>query len=315
MCIVFLGIHTTDNYKLIIANNRDEFFARPTEPLQAWPHRKAHDGGLIYGGYDAEVGRGAGTWLGITENGRFSVLTNFREANQKLNMLSRGALTSDFLSGNDDPETYLRKLEEKMGQYNGFNLIVGKLDGEEPELWYLSNRHKIGVMKLPLKDVHGMSNGPINSRNWPKVQKGKHNVSELLKKTDSETEDAVIDELFGIMRDSRVHENETDLPNTGVPKEVEWALSSIRILPQPVPLAPGFSGIYGTRATTVILVDHNNRVRIVERTFGVDDLEHPTQNEADHQFLIHPQKRQSEDAANVTSGSGAAFAAAAAASG
>ena len=71
MCLIVFANNYHPNYKLILAANRDEFFKRPTEPAKFW-----NDHPELLAGKDLEAG---GTWLGITKNGRFSAITNFRE--------------------------------------------------------------------------------------------------------------------------------------------------------------------------------------------------------------------------------------------
>ena len=62
-------------YVLVAAVNRDEFFSRPTQPLQFWRDQPA-----LLGGRDLmreELGE-RGTWMGVSRLGRLAVLTNFR---------------------------------------------------------------------------------------------------------------------------------------------------------------------------------------------------------------------------------------------
>lgn len=57
---------------LLLISNRDEFYARPTLPLHAC------DG--IIAGRDKQAG---GTWMGVNLSGRWAVLTNFRDGQDK----------------------------------------------------------------------------------------------------------------------------------------------------------------------------------------------------------------------------------------
>ena len=59
-----------DRPLLTLSANRDEFFRRETEPLHEW----ADAPGLL-AGRDLS---GGGTWLGVTRDGRFAALTNYR---------------------------------------------------------------------------------------------------------------------------------------------------------------------------------------------------------------------------------------------
>ena len=59
-------------YVLIAANNRDEYFDRPTQPVHFWPDQPS-----ILAGRDT-MREERGTWMGVSKAGRFAVLTNFR---------------------------------------------------------------------------------------------------------------------------------------------------------------------------------------------------------------------------------------------
>ena len=59
MCLILLAWQTHPNYPLVVAANRDEFYARATAPAAFWP--EAPD---LLAGRDLEAG---GTWLGWTK--------------------------------------------------------------------------------------------------------------------------------------------------------------------------------------------------------------------------------------------------------
>lgn len=67
MCIVFAWTPGGDSgeipddfpFSLVIATNRDEFVARPSEPLHEWKDQSQK----IYAGKDIP---GGGTWLGVS---------------------------------------------------------------------------------------------------------------------------------------------------------------------------------------------------------------------------------------------------------
>jgi len=60
MCLVLVAHRVHPRYPLVLAANRDEFYERPTAPLQVWP-----DAPEIVAGRDL---RGGGTWLGVLED-------------------------------------------------------------------------------------------------------------------------------------------------------------------------------------------------------------------------------------------------------
>src|SRR5690554_3249009 len=106
MCLIVFSYKQHPTYDLIFAANRDEFYGRPTEAAHFWDDQPD-----ILAGKDLEAG---GTWLGITRDGSFSALTNYRDMKvSKDNPPSRGHLVLDYLSNGRDPESYLKRVDEK----------------------------------------------------------------------------------------------------------------------------------------------------------------------------------------------------------
>jgi uncharacterized protein with NRDE domain len=247
MCLIFFAIKQHPDYKLIIAANRDEFYNRKTAPAGFWkdhPH--------LLGGRDLEA---MGTWLGMTTRGKISMLTNYRDPkNINPSAPSRGKLVSDFLVEELNPENYLQKVAASGSLYNGFNLITGN----ESALWYYSN-YGSGIQKLT-KGFFGLSNHLLDTP-WPKVEKGKANFIRLVKDPDL---DPV--QFFKLLFDAEQAPDHL-LPDTGLTIDREKALSSIFIK----------SPNYGSRSSTVILIDNNNQVTFAERVYDTETFAHSTQ--------------------------------------
>jgi len=240
MCLIFLSFNQHPKYPLIIAANRDEFFDRPASALEVWPEDKK-----IIAGKDLT---GGGTWLGVTKSGYFAMLTNYRDmANIKTNAPTRGKLVLDYLAGEFDPSNYLQALNSSASNYNGYNIILGKLD----DPWYYSNQNnKLYSLGTGL---YGLSNALLDTK-WPKVKNGKKTFESIISREDFKTE-----ELLEFMHNTVLAPDE-QLPETGIGHEKEKLLSSMFIE------MPG----YGTRNTTILLKDYNNNVEIIERTFSHD---------------------------------------------
>jgi uncharacterized protein with NRDE domain len=236
MCLIFAAVNYHPVYKLIVAANRDEFYSRKTAPANYWtdyPH--------VLGGRDLQAG---GTWMGMTKNGKISMLTNYRDPlHIKSNAPSRGFLVADYLEKDVDAKSYLTSIEPS--KYNGFNLIMGDVDN----LWYLSN-YKEGITKLD-NGLYGLSNHLLDTP-WPKVVKGKMKLAPILGRSDVKASD-----LMEFLYDTEVATE--NLPNTGVSADLERALSSMFIK------TPN----YGSRCSTVVLVDHENHVRFSERVYDL----------------------------------------------
>jgi uncharacterized protein with NRDE domain len=246
MCLLFLSIGNHPNYKLILAGNRDEFYARRTAPAQFW-----QDNANIVGGRDLEAG---GTWLAMTRQGKIGMVTNYRDpGNINPHAPSRGHLVSDFLTDEIPAGDYLQKISENGKRYNGFNLIVG----ETNNLWYYSN-YKEGVEKLA-QGFYGLSNHLLETA-WPKVVRGKERIKPLIAASVIDAE-KVLDALY----DDQTAALEL-LPRTGLSIERELALSSIFIK----------SEGYGSRCSTVILIDKNDQVLFTERVYDTLTFHHTT---------------------------------------
>src|SRR6185369_14056388 len=142
MCLIVVGWRAHPDYPLVVAANRDEFHARPTADAARWP-----DAPRVIGGRDLEAG---GTWLGITEMGRFAAVTNVREPGMAKGEISRGALTREFLLSSEAASDYAKNIEPN--RYSGFNLLLA--DGDS--LFYCSNRD--GEPRPLPPGIYGLSN-------------------------------------------------------------------------------------------------------------------------------------------------------------
>lgn len=237
MCLVLLAHDAHPLYRLVVAANRDELYARPTAPAAWWP-----DAPEVLAGRDL---RGGGTWMGITRAGRFAAVTNFREtAPVAPDAPSRGHLVGGFLRGRGTPGAYLRALAGRAGEYAGFNLLVG----EGGDLRYLGSR--AGEARALAPGVYGLSNALLDTP-WPKVERGRAGLAAALDGGGEADPEA----LFRVLWDAEPAPD-AQLPDTGVGLERERMLSS--------PFIRGAE--YGTRASTVLLVRRDGRVSFVERT-------------------------------------------------
>jgi uncharacterized protein with NRDE domain len=254
MCLIFLALHQHPNYKLIIAANRDEFYARKTASAGFWK-----DYPEIVGGRDLEAVKPdgtCGTWMAMHKNGRMAMVTNYRDLkNLKSSAPSRGHLVTDFLLSNEHPEEYLKSVETRANDYNGFNLIAG----DARELFYLSN-YKAGVSKIE-NGFHGLSNHLLNTP-WPKVVRGKEKMKPLFDQRHVEPI-----KILNALYDDR-QAPDAQLPDTGVGPERERMLSSMFIK----------STNYGSRCSTVVTVDRNNRVEFTERVYDINTFDFREKN-------------------------------------
>lgn len=246
MCLILFALNHHPQYALIVAANRDEFYERKTSPAEFW-----NDHPDILGGRDRQA---MGTWMAITRSGKISLITNFRDP-KKLDPKapSRGRLVSGYLELAVHPEQYLKSLEPHANQYNGFNLLVGN----HQELWYFSN-YQDRIQKIE-NGFYGLSNHLLETP-WPKVIRGKEKLAAILKQ-DSIDPETLLDALY-----DNQSAPDAQLPDTGIGLDRERALSSMFIK------TPN----YGTRCTTVVLIDRQQRVSFSERTYDLKTFDYST---------------------------------------
>lgn len=238
MCLILFAYQCHPRYRLVLAANRDEFYDRPTAPLDFWT-----DHPQVLAGRDLAQ---LGTWLGVTRQGRLAAITNYRDpANIKPDAPSRGHLVSDFLTGTLAPWEYLQLLRSSAERYNGYNLLVGDVEG----LFYFSNR---GGPPIPLHPgIYAISNHLLDT-DWPKTRRGKQKLAQVLSKDPNLSSE----DLFSLLHDQALAPD-NQLPETGVSKEWEKMLSAIFIT----------SSHYGTRSSSVLLIEMDGGVRFEERSW------------------------------------------------
>lgn len=236
MCLIVVGWRVHGDYPLVVAANRDEFHARPTAFAGRW-----RDFPQLVGGRDLEAG---GTWLGVSDGGRFAAVTNVREPGMAKGARSRGELTANFLSSSMSALTYARGLAP--ADYSGFNLLLG--DGES--LVYASNRD--GEARVLPPGVYGLSNHVLDTP-WPKLVRARERFTAALAALPGESA------FFELLEDRDIMPDEL-LPATGVSLEWERRLSAIFVQ----------SEAYGTRASTLVRVAADGSAILSERSFAPD---------------------------------------------
>lgn len=242
MCLIALAWEVSPACRLVVAANRDEMHERPTAPLHWWEDRPD-----ILAGRDLE---GHGTWMGISRRGRFAAITNFRELQPPPpDAPSRGSIVVDFLGSDLPAERWAEDLRAEANRLAGFNLFVA--DGRSLAL--VSNRSAAPKMLEP--GIFGLSNGPWDAAwppTWPKVKQAVDGLETSLRQPQSLEET-----LFTLLRHER-RPDDRELPDTGVGVDHERFLSPVFIR----------GDIYGTRSSTVLVMESNGRVRVREKTWN-----------------------------------------------
>lgn len=250
MCLITLNWQPGTPVPLLVASNRDEFYARPARALHHWP------GQGILAGQDLQAG---GTWLGLgrckdvgdgSNHIRMAALTNYRDiACQKSDAVSRGHITTGFLTSSVSAENYLKTLTANTQLYNPFNLIV--FDGQN--LMGFESRHA-RVFALPI-GITAVSNADFNTP-WPKLEHLRASFAQTLAADDHAS--LLHEKLLTLLSDDRTAPDAA-LPQTGMSLERERALSAAFIR----------TPDYGTRASSVIRIGHES-AQFTERCFDAD---------------------------------------------
>ena len=222
MCLIAIAWRARADVPLVVAANRDEWRDRPAEPAHWWSDRPA-----VLAGRDLKAG---GTWLGISRDGRFAAVTNFRDpSDRRSTARSRGELVADFLAGTLDPGAYADEVARRAHEYNAFNLLVA----DAATLWYFGSRE--GPPRPVAPGVHALSNHVLDEP-WPKVIHARRAMESAVRESDPAPR------LFEMLSDATLARDE-QLPRTGVPLDWERRLSAALITGED----------YGTRNSTVVV--------------------------------------------------------------
>lgn len=235
MCLITLAWRPGHAQPLVVAANRDEFYARPSAALAEW-----QDAPGLIAGRDLEAG---GTWLGITRSGRFAALTNIRDPRAATGLRSRGVLPVNFLRGQSSAHDYVQGLKANAQDYSRFNLLV--CDGQQ--LCYFDSQS--GASEILSAGVYGLSNAGLDTP-WPKVEYAKQALTQCLESPQTRA-------LLELLSDSQVP-LDSALPETGVGIAAERLLGSAFIASQ----------TYGTRASTALIFEADGHWQLLERSFG-----------------------------------------------
>ncbi|HBT97182.1 MAG TPA: hypothetical protein DEB25_05925 [Desulfobulbaceae bacterium] len=241
MCLIWFSYRNIPGYRLLLAANRDEFFARPTAPL-SWR-------GDILAGWDEQ---GGGTWLGINRLGQLAALTNHRDpSRQRPNPPSRGGIIMDYMHSGQSAAAFIKELQQHAQLYNPFNLLL--LDSKEM-LFYSNADNRVRRVET---GVHALSNRFLDTK-WPKTRRIKELLAPLtLAITPGQTDP---EPFLTALRD-RHQPQESELPATGVGLEWERLLAPVFI----------DSPTYGTRSSTLVVIGNDGRIDFYERSYQRDD--------------------------------------------
>jgi uncharacterized protein with NRDE domain len=244
MCLIWFSYQNIPGFRLLLAANRDEFFARPTTPL-TWR-------GDILAGWDEE---GGGTWLGVNRRGQLAALTNYRDpGRQRLNPPSRGGIILSYLHSGQPAASFLQQLRQEVQRYNPFNLLLFDSEGM---LFYSNADDRLEYVAA---GAHALSNRFLDT-NWPKTRRIKELLAPVVlvpvALVPLMAHGQINPEPFFTVLHDRHQPKDSELPATGV--SLEWE----RIL------APVFidNATYGTRSSALVAISNDGRIDFYERTY------------------------------------------------
>lgn len=185
----------------------------------------------ILGGRDLVAG---GTWLGVGLNRRFAAVTNVFEPGSKPAERSRGQLVGDFLRTEISAARYADRVAAAGDHYGPFNLLLLERD----RLRLVSNRNESTRLE---PGIHACSNNRPGS-DWPKLRSIRTRLERALAEPDPTA--ALLDFLSGPRARGTL----------------ETAAESIFIV----------GSDFGTRCSTVLIVDSDGKAGFVERSFLPD---------------------------------------------
>lgn len=239
MCLAVVALDAHPGYATVVAANRDEFHARPTQAAHWWNDAS---GATLLAGRDLDQG---GTWLGLAPGGRWAFVTNVREPRrQDPRAPSRGALVPILLRDRRPVVDALASIVAGAHGYNGFNLV----GGDDMDAAFGSNRdpHATALGR----GIHGVSNAQLDTP-WPKLVRVKARLAAWAAAGEDD-----LDPLWSMLAD-RAHAPDEALPDTGIARERERLLSSPFII----------SEDYGTRCSTLIALSRSGDAHFIERSF------------------------------------------------
>ncbi len=237
MCLIIFAHQTVPGYRLILLANRDEFLDRPAERMGWWKEPR------ILAGRDV---KGGGTWLGLTPQGSWAAITNFRDTRlpQKPET-TRGELPVILLKEKLTPLVAMERLAPRIQTYSPCNLLCG----DSANIAYLHNVEPNTRPRLLTPGIYGLSNHLLDTP-WPKVRRTLAGFRQAIEKRSLDPLD-----LLAVMGDT-TQAPDDELPYTGLPQYLEKAVSAPFItVDQPQ---------YGTRVRTLLMIRDSGEVTAME---------------------------------------------------
>ncbi|XP_033738481.1 transport and Golgi organization 2 homolog [Pecten maximus] len=278
MCLLFLHVCDTpdvDGYRLILANNRDEYWDRETAQAHFWDPKEE-----LISGLDKKPGKDKGTWLGMSKFGKIGALLNIPGTQE--DKMGRGMLILEYLKGDLSTDDYItQKVQPIHKDIKTFNLILIDLRSKKTSANYYNNKTNT-AMSLP-NGVYSFDNS-VMGKAWQKTIHGEDKFRKVVhdhgRKGDK---DRLVQSIFDILYDTTRFPDDDNLMKQAnecdIPDDIRLAWSAAFVW------SPSIR--HGTRTNTVILVDKFGECQYIERTLNIpvnpDNLHYSTNS---YQFHI-----------------------------
>ncbi|QXP84625.1 NRDE family protein [Methylococcus sp. ANG] len=264
------------DFPLALIANRDERHDRPTSAAGWWTRAPE-----CLAGEDQMHG---GTWLAVTRDGRFSLVTAYRDGSSPApGAPSRGRLPLDYLESGEDPTAHARRFIRSKGDHAPYNLLLGS----PRQVFYAGTRSRLPIALTP--GIHTLSNGLLDEP-WPKCAwldrlfggyVLSHGGYKMLLSGHSPLEQVAIQGAGDVPRPAGSSLTAGDiaaagfallasrttysrgLPDTGIGPEEEERLSACFVT----------GSDHGTRSSTVLVMGRDGHVRFEERSFDASGNE------------------------------------------
>lgn len=232
MCTAVLLNRVREDYPLVLATNRDEFYARKT----GGPTRLLAAPSTV-GGLDLVAG---GTWFGVSRSGLCVGLTNQRTAAPpNPQKRSRGEVVVAALKLGERAaiRQYVQTLDGRA--YNAFNLFWG--DAEALLVAYAREGEPALTIEEVPPGIHVLPNDRLDSPRFPKVQRAIALTTPYAQSPFAELVPALIRMLADRERPT-LREVTALYPNEPLSPEFLQELSALCVR----------TPLYGTRASTIV---------------------------------------------------------------
>lgn len=259
MCLLFLYLcdeRTEGKYRLIIADNRDEYWDRPTKPL-SWSDNEEY-----LCGHDLVPGREGGTWLGVSKTGKIGILLNVLGI-LDTTKLGRGHLITNFLS---DETSCQQFVEENVSaipdSFKPFHLILLDLYSSQSDSLCCDVSGKHASLTTPLSGIFSRDNAEPGTY-WQKSKMNEVRFDRIVQQFNNiEQKDQLVEKLLNLLQDQTSNPDDRQLRKQAALTHMTEDL----ILERSAPFVCSPTIRAGTRTHSIVLVDFDGNCEFIEKT-------------------------------------------------